>query len=156
MYTFACLVFALSIECKSVLWLAIRNLVYSKEGSGSINQPREMLIYILDIYKRTLIQAHLELQARTIYFGCHGIIDINSKYLPIGLSFIQHSHHTQNLDLLDLTLLSNCLANFNDIDWIIITLCVRLGMNVCWVLPSLSVWCQHPLKVCLLSQDYLR
>lgn len=74
----------------------------------------------------------------TIHFGCHGVIYINSKDFPISFSFIQHGHHAQNLNLLDLALFSDSLTNLNDINWVVISFCICLGMNIGWVFPSLE------------------
>jgi len=50
---------------------------------------------------------------------------------------IKQSHNTKDLDLLDLSRMSDQFADLADIQWIIVTLGLRLRMNNVGILPCL-------------------
>ena len=64
-------------------------------------------------------------------------MDINDNNLPIGLLFIQKSHNTQYLDLLNLASVTYSLTNLTDIQRIVVTLGLGLGVDGVGVLPGL-------------------
>lgn len=65
------------------------------------------------------------------------VVDINDDDLPVGLFLIEQSHHTKNLDLLDLTGVANKLTNLADIERIVVTLGLGLGVDDVGVFPGL-------------------
>lgn len=74
----------------------------------------------------------------TVQLGSQRIIDINSEDLPIGLTFIQESHDTEDLDLLDLTGSGNLFTDFNDINRIVVTTSLGLRVRMVRIFPSLN------------------
>ena len=67
------------------------------------------------------------------------VVDIDDNNLPVSLTLIQESHHTENLDLLDLTNIGNLLTNLNDIEGIVVSTGLGLGMLLVGVFPGLQV-----------------
>lgn len=66
-----------------------------------------------------------------------GILDVDDNDLPVGLLLVEESHHTENLDLLDLTGVADKLTNLADVERIVITLGLGLGVDNVRVLPGL-------------------
>lgn len=52
-------------------------------------------------------------------------------------TLIEKSHDTKDLDLLDLTGVANLLTNLADIQGIVITASLGLGVGLCGILPGL-------------------
>ena len=67
-----------------------------------------------------------------------GILNVNDDDLPIGLSFVKESHDTENLDLFNLTRVTDLFANFAYIERIVVTLCLGFLVRVVWIFPSLE------------------
>jgi membrane protease YdiL (CAAX protease family) len=74
----------------------------------------------------------------TVELGSKWVVDINDDELPVSLTLIEQSHNTKNLDLLDLTRVSNLFTDFADINWIVVTLGLGLSMNLVRVFPGLG------------------
>ena len=72
-----------------------------------------------------------------VQFGRQRIIDINHNDFPVRLAFIQKSHDAENLDLLDLTGVTNRFTDFADIQRVVVSLGFGLGMGMTRVFPSL-------------------
>ena len=68
------------------------------------------------------------------------VVDIDDDNLPVGLLLIKKSHDTKDLDLLDLTRVSDQLTDLADIQWIVVTLGLGLGVDDVGVLPCLTLW----------------
>lgn len=66
------------------------------------------------------------------------VVDINDDDLPVGLFLVEQSHHTKNLDLLDLAGVANKLTNLADIERVVVTLGLGLGVDDIGVFPGLS------------------
>jgi hypothetical protein len=64
---------------------------------------------------------------------------IDDNDLPVGLFLIQKSHDTENFDLLDLTSVTDQFTDFANIEWIVVTFGLGLGMNDVGVFPGLSL-----------------
>lgn len=62
---------------------------------------------------------------------------IDDNDLPVGLFLIQKSHDTENFDLLDLTSVANQFTDFANIERIVVTFGLGLGMNDVGVFPGL-------------------
>lgn len=65
------------------------------------------------------------------------VVYVNDNDLPVGFAFIQESHDTENLDLLDLTSVANQLTDFANVQWVVVTLGVGLWVDDIGVLPGL-------------------
>lgn len=66
------------------------------------------------------------------------IVDIDDNDLPVRLILVQEGHHTQHLDLLDLSRVADKLADLADVKWVIVSLGFGLGMCDVWVFPGLD------------------
>lgn len=73
----------------------------------------------------------------TIDFIRQWIIDVNGYQLPIRFPFIEQGHDAKNLDLFDLSSVSNLLSNLTYIDWIVISTSIGVFWNHSWIFPSL-------------------
>jgi hypothetical protein len=65
------------------------------------------------------------------------VVDVDDNDLPVGLLLIEQSHHTEDLDLLDLTGVANELTDLANVERVIVTLGLGLGVNGVGVLPGL-------------------
>lgn len=72
-----------------------------------------------------------------VKLGCQGIVHVNDHDLPVSLLFVEKSHDTENLDLLDLAGVSDELSNLAYVEGIIVALGLGLGVNGVGVFPSL-------------------
>ena len=70
--------------------------------------------------------------------GSQGVVDVNNKDLPVGLSFIEEGHDTEDLDLLDLTGVTDGLSNLADVEGVVVTVSAGLGVLYGGVFPSLG------------------
>jgi len=104
------------------LWLSIGDFVDSEPLVGSSDQAREVPLDILDIVEP----------------GSQGVVDVNNKDLPVGLSFIEEGHDTEDLDLLDLTGVTDGLSNLADVEGVVVTVSASLGVLDGGVFPSLG------------------
>jgi hypothetical protein len=67
-----------------------------------------------------------------------GVVDIDDDDLPVSLFLIEKSHHAEDLDLLDLAGVADKLTDFADIERVVVTLGLGLGVDNIGVLPSLE------------------
>ena len=67
-----------------------------------------------------------------------GVVDIHNDDLPVGLALVEQSHDTEDLDLLDLTDVADLFADLANIERIVVTLGLGLGMSLSRVFPSLK------------------
>src|SRR4051794_20492374 len=88
------LVLALTSESKLVLWLSIWDFVDSEPLICSSQQTWQVSLDILNI----------------VELGSQWVVDIDNNDLPVGLLLVEKSHDTEDLDLLDLTRISNQLT----------------------------------------------
>jgi len=105
-----------------VLWLSVWDLVDTEPLIGSSQQTWEVSLDILNI---------IELRSQWV-------VDINDNDLPVGLLLIEQSHDTKNLDLLDLTWVSDQFTDLADIQWIVVSLSLGLWVDDVGVLPCLE------------------
>ena len=112
-FVFILLVLALAREGKLVLRLAVRDLVDTEPLISGTKKTRQVALNILDI----------------VELGSKWVVDVNDNDLPVGFFFIQQSHHTKNLDLLNLTWVANQFSNFANIERVIVTLSLGLRMD---------------------------
>jgi len=116
------LILTLSRERELVLGLAIGDLVDTEPLVARAKNARKVLLDVLNIVEPR----------------CERVIDVDNNDLPVGLPFVKQSHHTQNLDLLDLTSVADSLADLAYIERIVVALCLGLRMDLIGVLPGLS------------------
>ena len=73
-----------------------------------------------------------------VEFRCERIGHVNDDDLPVSFAFVEEGHDAQDLDLLDLTHISNLLANLAHIERIIVTAGLGFWVYLLWILPGLS------------------
>lgn len=72
-----------------------------------------------------------------VQLGSERVVDINDDDLPVGLLLVQKGHNTEDLDLLDLTGVANHLTDLADVQWVVVTLGLGLGVDDVGVFPGL-------------------
>lgn len=115
------LVLRLSRESELVLGLAIGDLVDPEPLVGGTDQSREVPLDVLDV----------------VQLGRKGVVDVDDEDLPVGFALIEQRHDTENLDLLDLSDVADLLTDFADIEGIVVTASLGLGVSLGGVLPGL-------------------
>ena len=93
------LVLAFTGEGELVLGLSIGNLVDTEPLVGGTEKAGKVALDILNV---------VELRSQRIF-------NVNNNDLPVGLFLVEESHHTEDLDLLDLTSVADELTNLADI-----------------------------------------
>jgi hypothetical protein len=73
-----------------------------------------------------------------IQLGSKRILDVNDDDFPVSLALVKKSHDTKNFDLLNLADVTNLFPDFTDIERIIVSTSLGLGMGLRWVFPSLE------------------
>ena len=73
-----------------------------------------------------------------VQLGSKGIEDVHNDDLPVGLALIEQSHDTEDLDLLDLADVTDLFTDLANIERIVVTLGLGLGVSLSRVFPSLK------------------
>lgn len=73
-----------------------------------------------------------------VELGSKGVVDINDNDLPVSLLLVEKGHDTEDLDLLHLTGVADKLTNLANIERIVVTLGLGLGVDGIGVLPGLK------------------
>ncbi len=115
------LVLALASEGELVLGLAIGDLVDAEPLVGGTEKAGQVALDVLNIVK----------------LGGERVVDVDDDDLPVGLLLVEQSHDTKNLDLLHLTDVADKLADLADVERIIVTLGLGLGVDGVGVFPGL-------------------
>jgi hypothetical protein len=115
------LVLALAGEGELVLGLAVRNLVDTEPLVGGTQKTGQVTLDILDV----------------VQLGSQRVVDVNDDDLPVGLLLVEQGHDTEDLDLLDLTGVADELADLADVERVVVTLGLGLGVDDVGVLPGL-------------------
>lgn len=115
------LVLALASESELVLGLAIRDLV---DAEPLVSGPEKAGKVPLDVLN-------------VVELGGEGVLDVDDDDLPVGLLLVEEGHDAENLDLLHLTGVADELTDLADVERVIVTLGLGLGVNVVGVLPGL-------------------
>ena len=76
-----------------------------------------------------------------VQLGSKRVVDVNHEDLPVGLALIEESHDTENLDLLDLADVADLFTDLANIERIVVTLGLGLGVSLSRVFPSLQKRC---------------
>jgi hypothetical protein len=116
------LVLALASEGELVLGLAVRDLVDTEPLVGGTEKARQVALNVLDV---------VELRGQRV-------VHVNDNDLPVSLLLVEKGHDTEDLDLLDLAGVANKLADLADIERVVVTLGLGLGVNDVGVLPGLQ------------------
>lgn len=114
-------VLGLAGEGKLVLGLSIGDLVDAEPLVGGPDQTGEVTLDVFDV----------------VEFAGERVVDVNHDHLPVGLTLVEQSHDTEHLDLLDLTGVTDLLADLADVERVIVTLGLGVWVSVVRVLPSL-------------------
>jgi len=115
-------VLGLTREREGVLGLSIGNLIDPEPLIGGAYETGEVPFDVFYVIK----------------LGSERVKGVDYDDLPVGLAFVEESHDTDDLDLLDLTDIADLLANLADIEGIVVTLCLGLGMFLGRVFPGLG------------------
>ena len=133
------LVLAFATERELVFGLAVWDLVDTEPFVGRSEKAREVTLNILDVVelgsKRVVDLVRMsQKDANEEVEATH----VNHNDLPVRLFFVEEGHDTENFDLLDLTGVADQFTNLADIQWVIVTLGLRLWVNDIGVLPRLQ------------------
>lgn len=146
------LVLGLARERKLVLGLAIGDLVDAEPLVRGADESRQVTLNILDIIQ--LVSEGVrdindnDLPVSLAYGKEDG--NVSKKGMPYGsnvlhnkiglkalLTFVQKSHDSEDLDLLDLASVTDLLTNLADIQRIVVTTSLGLGVGLGRILPGL-------------------
>ena len=116
------LVLALAGEGELVLGLSVRDLVDSEPLVGGTEEAGEVALNVLNV----------------VELGGERVVDVDDDHLPVGLLLVKEGHNAENLDLLDLAGVANQLTDLADIERVIVTLGLGLGVDGVGVLPGLG------------------
>lgn len=119
------LVLGLAGEGKLVLGLAIGDLVDAEPLDSGAEKAGEVALNVLDI----------------VELGGEGIVDIDRDDLPVGLSLIQKGYGTEDLDLLDLAGEAYLLSDLANVDRVVITAGLGIGVDEVGIFPGLEIRC---------------
>jgi len=76
--------------------------------------------------------------SHTVELRSERILLVDDNNLPVGLLLVEKGHDTEDLDALDLTGVTDKLADLADVERVVVTLGLGLGVDGVGVLPSLS------------------
>lgn len=115
------LVLGFAGESELVLRLAIRDLVDTEPLVSGAHQTRQVALNILDV----------------VELGGQSVLDVNNDDFPVRLSLIEEGHDAKNLDLLDLSSVTNKLADIANVKRVVVTKGLGVAVLVGGVFPSL-------------------
>lgn len=115
------LVLALAGESKLVLGLAVGDLVDAEPLIGGTHETGQVALDILNV---------VELVGQRV-------VDVDDNDLPVGLLLVNQGHDTEDLDLLDLAGVADQLTNLANVQRVVVTLGLGLGVDGVGVLPGL-------------------
>jgi len=72
-----------------------------------------------------------------VELGCKGVLDVDDDDFPVGLAFIEEGHDTEDLDLLDLANIADLFADLADVERVVVTFGLGLGVELSGIFPSL-------------------
>jgi hypothetical protein len=116
------LVLALAGEGELVLGLAIGNLIDAEPLVGGTEKAGQVTLDILDV----------------VELGGQGVVHVDDDDLPVGLTLVEQSHDTEDLDLDDISGLVDELANLADVERVVVAVGLGLGVHDVGVLPGLQ------------------
>lgn len=129
-------VLSLAVECELVFRLAVGHFVELEPFHRGSKQSREEFLNIFDI-----------LQLISDWVG-----HVNCQELPVSLALVNQSECSQNLDLHNVSALSNARTDFADVNGIVIALAAGGLIDMIGVFPCL--WkCAVVPDVALMGED---
>lgn len=135
-----CILFVLGFtrESKGVLALAIGNLVDPvSDGQQVLLQPVERTI------PEPLVGGPDETGKVTldvlnvVELGSEGVLNVDDDDFPVCLALVEQGHDAKDLDLFHLTGVTDLLADFTDVERVVVTFGLGLCMQHVRVLPGL-------------------
>jgi len=115
------LVFSLAGEGELVLGFTIGNLVDPEPLVGCSDEAGQVTLDILDI---------IQLRSKRV-------VDVDDNDFPVSLTLVEEGHDTEDLDLFDLTSVTDLFADLTNIEGIVITLGLGFRVSVVGVFPGL-------------------
>ena len=73
-----------------------------------------------------------------VQLGGKRVVDVDDDDLPVGLALVEESHDTEDLDLLHLADVADLLTDLADIEGVVVTLGLGLGVGRLGVFPGLA------------------
>jgi hypothetical protein len=116
------LVLRLARERKLVFGFAIGDFVDTEPLIRGAYEARQMALDVLDV----------------VQFGCEWVLDIDDDDLPVSLAFVEERHDPEDLNLLDLSNVTDLLANLADIQRVVVAVGLGLSMLLVRVFPRLG------------------
>lgn len=121
------LVLALAGESELVLGLSVGDFVDTEPLVGGTEKTGQVTLDILDV----------------VHLGGERVVDVDDNDLPVGLLLVEQGHDTEDLHLLDLTGVANELTDFANVERVVVTLGLGLGVDSVGVFPGLGSSRQH-------------
>lgn len=115
------LVLALAGEGELVLGLSVGDLVDAEPLVGGTQETGKVTLDILNV----------------VQLSGERVVDVDDNDLPVSLLLVDQGHDTENLDLLDLTGVADKLTDLANVERVVITLGLGLGVDRVGVLPGL-------------------
>jgi predicted secreted protein len=72
-----------------------------------------------------------------VQFGRERVLDIDDDDLPVSLAFVEERHDPEDLNLLDLSNVTDLLADLADIQRIVVAVGLGLSMLLVGIFPRL-------------------
>jgi len=116
------LVLALARESELVLGLAVGDLVDAEPLVCGTQKAGQVALDVLNI----------------VQLGGQGVVDVDDNDLPVSLALVEESHDTEDLDLDDISRLVDKLTDLADVERVVVTVGLRLGVCHVGVLPCLQ------------------
>ena len=107
------LVLALAGEGELVLGLSVGDLVDAEPLIGGAQKTGEVTLNILNV----------------VELGGQRVVDVDNDDLPVGLLLVEQGHDTEDLDLLDLARVADELTDLADVERVVVTLGLGLGVD---------------------------
>lgn len=73
-----------------------------------------------------------------VELGGKRVVDVDDNDLPVSLLLVEKGHDTEDLDLLDLAGVADELTDLADVERVVVTLGLGLGVDGVGVLPGLG------------------
>ena len=73
-----------------------------------------------------------------VELSCKRILNIDNDDLPVGFAFVEESHDTKNLDLLDLANVADLFADFAYIERVVVAFSLSLSVGRGGIFPGLA------------------
>lgn len=115
------LVLALAGEGELVLGLSVRDLVNTEPLVGGTEETRQVTLDVLNV----------------VQLGGERVVDVDDNDLPVRLLLVKQGHDTKDLDLLDLAGVADQFTDLTNVQRVVVTLGLGLGVDAVGVFPGL-------------------